>query len=550
MMRSKSTQYAVNSSQLVIFYCALLTAYCSLFLGCAQIVNPDGGPKDVTPPFVVDYAPDSAATNFTGNKIVIQFDEYIALNDLNKQLIISPALKRKPEISVRKKDLIIEFKDTLAANTTYSISFGKSIRDITENNVLGNFRYVFSTGDYIDSLTCRGTVVNALTLRGEKNVLVMLYRNTSDSVPYKEKPYYYTRTDDNGNFTLTNLAPAKYKIFALADEGEDYLFNSKEERIAFSDSLIDIRANVDSVRLLMFKEKPVKQSLTKGIALAVGVYNFTFNLPVEQPSVTFLKPLPAGTNTFFAFSTQGDTLTAWFDKLETDSVFFVFNSKGIPFDTVPMKVEKPKQKTGKGESRSFIITDNLRGGKLIPGTTLRLNTNNPIMKFDSSKVVLVRGKDTLRPETSRPSPRSILFTQVFEEDSTYRLYIAPGAIVSLFGEKNDSIVMNFSLQPARQFGNLSVKIPELAPGNYVLQLLDDRDNIVRDTLIKGPANCSFNLLTAGNYRVRLIVDSNKDQRWTPGNYSAKLQPERVIYYSAAIRVRAGWDMDVEWRFAP
>src|ERR1044072_834737 len=259
----RSTQSARVYSATRTVYCALITVYCVLALGCAQIVTPDGGPKDTSPPYAVHYSPDSAATNFHGTKIVITFNEYISLNDLNKQLIISPAVKRKPEVTVRKKDLVIQFKDTLEPNTTYSISFGKAIRDITESNVLNNFRYVFSTGPYIDSLKCSGRVVNAQNLRGEKNVLVMLYRNTSDSAPYREKPYYYTRTDDDGNFMLTNLAAATYRIFALADEGEDYLFNTPDERIAFSDSLLHLTGSVDSLRMLMFKERPSVQKLVK-----------------------------------------------------------------------------------------------------------------------------------------------------------------------------------------------------------------------------------------------------------------------------------------------
>ncbi|GAB4132287.1 MAG: hypothetical protein Fur0041_03440 [Bacteroidia bacterium] len=169
-----------------------------LGISCAQVIAPSGGPKDTQPPHAVKYSPDSAAVNFTGKKIVIRFDEYIQLNDLNNQLVVSPALSNMPEVEVRKKELIITLKDTLKPNTTFSMSFGNAIHDITENNAADNFRYVFSTGPVVDSLHIGGIVRNALTQEPEKNVLVMLYENLKDSAPIQQKPYYFTKTNNSG----------------------------------------------------------------------------------------------------------------------------------------------------------------------------------------------------------------------------------------------------------------------------------------------------------------------------------------------------------------
>lgn len=561
-MNSKnSAQLAVRSAQLIrvkqamsgnfTVYCALLTAYCALFLGCAQIVTPDGGPKDTQPPHAVKYSPDSAATNFHGTKIVIAFDEYIALNDLNKQLIISPAVKRRPEVTIRKKDLVIQFKDTLEPNTTYSISFGKSIRDITENNVLNNFRYVFSTGPMIDSLKCGGQIINAHTLRGEKNVLVMLYRNTSDSVPYKEKPYYYTRTDDNGNFLMTNLAAGGYKIFALADEGEDYLFNSTDERIAFSDSLLTLAGDVDSIRMVMFREKTTNQKLNKSAQLSPGRFRFEYNLPIENPSVSFTPALPETMESFVQYSEFRDTIDIWLNKIEIDSAQFMIKSGATLLDAVPMKLDKPGAKksprAGTSDSRTLLIQHNTMGGKLMPGHKFTITGSNPIRRIDTSRIVFTHGRDTLDPKIIlSDTRRQIKFNVPFPEDSTYAVIIYPGAFIDWFGQKNDTLKSTFTVQPARQFGNLSIKIPTLKDGNYLLEVVDDKDRVLRDTVIHGASLCQFNLMAAGNYRIRLIHDANGDGRWTPGNYAEKKQPERVIYYNTTVRIRAGWDMEVVW----
>lgn len=550
-----SAQCAVNSAQSAIRYwihCVLVTAFCALISSCAQIVTPDGGPKDKTPPRIVRYSPDSAATNFHGTKIVITFDEYIALSDLNKQLIISPGVKRKPEVTVRKKDLIIQFKDTLEPNTTYSISFGKAIHDITENNVLNNFRFVFSTGPQIDSLKVSGRVVDAQTQRGEKNVLVMLYHNTYDSVPYKEKPYYYTRTDDDGNFLLTNLAGANYRIFALTDEGEDYLYNSTNESIAFSDTLVIVADDVDSLHLRMFKPKLTTQKLLNSQQLSPGRLQLAYNLSVDNPSVIFVPALPATMDPFMEWNERHDTLNIWLTKVETDSVQLVVKSGNVVLDSIPMRLDKPGVKksgrAGTTDNRSLRIQNNAASGKLYPGNVFTLTANNPIRTIDTSKIVFLQGRDTLDPHAAiSASQMQISFNTFFAEDSSYSVYIPKGAITDWFGQKNDTIRTNFTVQASRQFGNLSVKLPTLSTGNYILEVVDDKDHVLRDTIIHGASICTFNALAGGTYRLRLTFDTNGDGMWTTGNYPMHLQPERVMYYATTVRVRAGWDMDIDWR---
>lgn len=554
-MNSNDTmQHAMHSFQWdrlkVAAQCAWITACCLLLAACAQIVTPDGGPKDNRPPRVVKYSPDSAATNFRGKKIVITFDEYIALNDLNKQLIISPAVKRRPEVTIHRKDLVIEFKDTLEANTTYSISFGKAIRDITENNTLDNFRFVFSTGPYIDSLKISGTIVNAQTLRGEKNVLVMLYRDTKDSVVFKKKPYYYTRTDDAGNYQITNLAAATYKIFALDDQGEDYLYNTSEERIAFSDSLINLRADRDSVRMMMFREKSPKQFLVKAEQMGPGRIRFIYNKPVEGFSVAYVETFPGSMKPYTEVSATKDTLNIWFSTIELDSVTFITRSTEKILDTIPMKMQKVTKKpvrAGAQDPRALLVSTNASSGKILPGQQLRVQTSNPITALDSTKIVLRVGRDTIRPNIQHTANSRVLrFNVTFPEDSSFFLFMAPGAIKDVYGQRNDTVRQSFTVQPARMFGNLSLKMPNLERGNYLVQIVDDKDAVVRDTVINGPASLQFGTMPAGNYRVRLILDENGDGKFTPGNYLLNIPPEKVIYYATSVRVRAGWDMDIEW----
>ena len=527
-----------------------------LAASCAQVLTPDGGTKDYIPPHVVGYEPDSAATNFTGNKIVLHFDEYVQLKDLNNQLIISPPLNNDPDVIIRKRDIVITLNDTLLQNTTYTISFGNAIRDITEENVLDNFRYVFSTGPVIDSLRISGKIVNASTLSGEKGILVMLYANTGDSVPLKERPYYFAKTRDDGSFTMTNLKAGKYKLIALDDKNSNYIFDNAAERIAFSNELIDLRTNNDSINLKIFKEDPAKQSRIKAQQYAAGRFSFSYTLSLKDPQVTFSPELPAGMELFKEVSVTGDSIDFWFNPVLLDSLtFFVRDAATSLNDSVTQMMVKPGDKskrirTGASDPRKLAINPNVASGQLFDlGKPLLITTNNPLKVFNPKDFILLKGKDTLKVEpTLSANKRLINFNYTFAEDSSYSLFVKPNAVTDWFGQKNDTIKVSFKIRESRYYGTLNVKLPGLPAGNYLLRLVNDKDMIIREIKISDVAAAKFELLPPGSYRLKLIADENKNGKWDSGNYLQHKQPERVIYYVNPVKMRSGWDMDVEWIF--
>ena len=228
-----------------IFFLFLATGYWLLASQCAQIVTPGGGPIDISPPRVVKYIPDSAAKNFDAKRITIVFNEFIDLNDLQKQLVVSPPMNIFPEVTSKGKILSIILKDSLRKNTTYCLNFGSAIRDVKESNAIASFQYIFSTGDHIDTLSLKGTVKNIADQKTEKGILVMLYDGSvSDSAPYKKMPSYFAKTKEDGTYKIYNIRPGTYKAFTLKDANSDYLYNLPGESISFSDSLIKISKNV------------------------------------------------------------------------------------------------------------------------------------------------------------------------------------------------------------------------------------------------------------------------------------------------------------------
>ncbi|MBS1597300.1 MAG: Ig-like domain-containing protein [Bacteroidetes bacterium] len=235
--------------------------------GCANIIPPTGGLRDSLPPTLVKATPDNNKLHFNSKTIVFNFDEYIDLREVRKELIQSPVAKSDPTVESKLKVVTVKFKDTLEPNTTYSLNFGKAIRDINEGNILNNFTYVFSTGDHIDSLTFSGRVVLASTGKVDSTLTVMLHRHFDDSAVAKEKPRYIARLDTTGNFKFHYLEPGTYAIYALKDEGGQLKYTSKTQLFAFADSPIVVKENYTPVILYAFMDtagsKPVKKSTPK-----------------------------------------------------------------------------------------------------------------------------------------------------------------------------------------------------------------------------------------------------------------------------------------------
>ncbi len=215
----------------------LLCAY------CANMKAPSGGPKDIYPPIVVESDPPNYTVNFSEDKIVLSFNEFVAVSDVSTEVFISPPFQNTPEIKTRGKSVIISIDEPLHDSITYSIYFGKAIKDITEGNAMVNYTYVFSTGEKIDSLSVPGEVIDAFTLKPREDVLVMLYEDNNDTIPFDSLPYlvkpaYLTRTTQAGYFILNNLKEKEYMLFALTDNNLNSTYEQGEEEVACHGTLV------------------------------------------------------------------------------------------------------------------------------------------------------------------------------------------------------------------------------------------------------------------------------------------------------------------------
>lgn len=268
-----------------------------LTTGCAQIMAPTGGVRDSLPPTLEVANPEPGTTNFTGNRITLNFDEYVEINELRENLLVSPTPKNDPYVNYKLKTVTIKIRDTLEPNTTYAINLGNAIRDINEGNIYKNFTYVFSTGAIIDSLSFSGKVQLAETGKTDSTLLAFLYNNLDDSAVQTLKPRYIAKLDSGGNFYFNNLAPGIYNLFALKDGDGGKTYNSKVEMFAFADSTINVNTGNVPVKLYAYAEEKEKVRVSRSTATAEKTLKYTTNITAAKQDILddliieFNKPL-------------------------------------------------------------------------------------------------------------------------------------------------------------------------------------------------------------------------------------------------------------------
>ncbi|HTA82188.1 MAG TPA: Ig-like domain-containing domain, partial [Bacteroidia bacterium] len=532
-------------------------AYCFVILllsSCAIIVKPTGGPKDVTPPKVLNYSPENKSLHFTGKKIRITFDEYIQLKNLDKQLIVSPPLKYAPVAIMKGKVMEITIKDTLKEGTTYTFNFGNAITDNNEGNAIRNFQYVVSTGDHLDSLSITGNLQDAFTHDPIKGGYVMLYLNQDDSAIYKKVPEYIGLADDNGNYRIDNIAAGTYRLIGISNlQGTDYFYHPYVEGIGFRSKLTEIDGH-DTANLNVFYEPEPKLKLLKAKAVDRGQVMLAFNDPVTNLSV---KPLYLADSlkpvySYINYSVTADTAFYWLNTPFLDSLrLIVYNNNQVidtafvhsfPNNSTTRNVKKPKLYKLK-------INSNVHTG-FDYHQPISFTFGDPVLKYNMSKVFLTQNKDTIKfsVDTSKlPLAFNINPAKTLLSDSTYKLVMLPGAFTDMFGTKNDTTKTRFNILEPTYFGTLklSIKLPE--QGHYIVQLLTDKNSVYLQQTITGSKQVIFDPVLPGNYRMRIIDDANNNGTWDPGNFMQNLQPEKVYYYSDPITIRSNWDLAQSWK---
>ena len=516
----------------LLFILSILT----LAYSCATISSPKGGPRDESPPEVDSLqSMPNFLTNFDQDRIEIFFNEWIKLEDIGNQVIISPPIEGE-EIYLRGKALRIDFgpKTELKENATYSINFGESIKDITESNVLKDYKYVFSTGSFIDSLVIHGEVKDAFTNEPLENIIVMVYDESSDSLVFTEKPFYFGRTDKSGSYSITNVKNCKCKIFALDDLDLNYLYRPGVEKMGFPDSLISIENPITHIDLRL-STTSLDLSVLDVFDTEFGITKVLYNRDPSEVKVSGIQP-------HIATKTDGDTLFIFHNYEEGIDSLVWYTSDGLRIDTIKSVHNSTKAYFGREIGSSFM--------KNPPISRFDLKFSQPILLFDSSKVqILDTGLIKQNFSMSLDSNDKFLVTMrldSFKTGVSYKLFLEPGSIQNSFLESNtDSIAKTIVFDEVEKFGIIDLSVKNLDSATQFLVYLYHKDQVVEKEIVVNASEFSkkYTHLLPGEYFVRVIYDVNKNGKFDPGDYSEKRQPEKV-HYQKLEQLRANWELAV------
>lgn len=540
--RLKSHKIGLKSTVLRITQASLLVSALLLVVACASLQTPDGGPRDQTPPKVLSENPENLSRNFKGKKIEITFDEYFKLSNEFSEVTISPTQEIPPVLKIKQKTLIINFKDSLEANTTYTINFGKAIQDVNESNVLKNYAFVFATGEHLDSLQISGKVVSEVDNNFVKEVMVFILPVSRDSIFGKKKPSIYTTTDTAGRFQLKNLREDDYRIYALKETGADRIYNSPNEEIAFLKDSIHLTKDTGDLVLKLFKEVPENFRTTDRNLAADGKISLIFNQPITKPNVTFLDN-PGIKNPIIEFTPKGDTLSLWLREITFDSLKVVVNSDKTPLDTINFRRSQKDE-----YKRTLLFNNNLSGGKIAPQRPLTLLFNQPIANIDQNSVNLYADSTKLEGLVIKklpPSERKYEVTYPWQTKKRYQLVFSEGAATDIYGTANKELKLTFELDEVENYGNLNLIVTKTdSLKNYIVQLLTEKGAVYRQNQVTSKlTNLQYNYMPTNTYTVKVIEDENNNGEYDTGNLKLKRQPERVYIFEKPIVIRANWERE-------
>ena len=508
---------------------------------CAKRATPTGGPKDSIPPVLINASPKLNTTFFDREEFNLTFNEYITLDDINKQLIISPPLnstqyKVYPVTGASKK-VTLKLLDSLLKNTTYTFNFGGSIVDFNESNASSYLTYTLSTGATIDSLYIRGHITDAFENETERFISLQLYPVDSifnDSVIYTQKPLYVTSTLDTTIYRFQNLRAGKYAIIAMEDKAGNYFFDQNMDKIGFNEKLIELPKD-SIINLRLFKEKRNffwdKPYFVNDHHILLAYYGDR-----EKEYFKMVSEIPDNFEFLVTQSRETDTLNYWFKGAEFDSLQFEFNIK----DSLQIKTVQFKNPI----SDSLII-DKLTRGSLRLQDKYEIKSNLPIIEVNSEQL-FVTNVDTIQiPASLKIQENYDRITVDFEviPNDRYEITLLPNALIDFWGNTNDTLVYRASTKKIEDYGNIFLKVQHESSHSFIIELLKNNKVARRyDSPVDGNYY-KFELIDPGKYIVRLIEDVNENKQWDTGNYIQKIQPEKVIYFWKEIDLRANWDMN-------
>ncbi|MDN3606060.1 Ig-like domain-containing protein [Kaistella yonginensis] len=523
-----------------------------LLASCARVGSPVGGAKDSIPPQVTGSNIDSPRINVPRDirELRIDFDEYIVLKDINKQLIISPPLQKITKIlpsGMGNKYVLIKWADTLQANTTYNFNFGNAIVDNNEGNALTYYNFAFSTGEKIDSLYISGELKSLFKEKDKKeeegSLVVGLYQE-KDSMNYRQKPYYITKADPDGYYELNYLAPGNYHILAFEDSNANSVYDFGKEKVGFLKEKITLNKSVSGLNIDLYpSKKPLKYVEMKEIAGGI-LMTFEGN-PADVKIVSLNEKLKDYKITHLP---KSDSATIWFNATEqnigitsNENLKFSYDA-GIKKDTVSLFYRY--------NAKNEMSIANNRGNLLAPKQDFVVTSNYLVDKIQPEKWILVSDslKQDFTAEISKKNPFEIHIQSDFKEGKKYSLTIPKETASSYYETLKKSYRFDFEADKIENYGDLSVILENEPKNKFWIQMVNENGTVAYSQygLEK---NINFKSLKPGKYDLRIMVDENENGIWDYADFAENIFAEPVYLLDKKIEIRPLWEIRETWILA-
>ncbi len=518
-----------------------------LLTACAQVGELSGGEKDSSAPRLLRSIPEQAGTGFSGDRILLEFDERIQLDRVRDRLLVSPPLSTAPTVRLSgARSVEILLNAPLEEDRTYTFSIGEAVKDLTEGNQASGLDLVFSTGDVLDSLNLAGSVLNAFSGRPEKDVLVVAYLQGDTASFRSGRPLYATRSDQLGQFVLRHLRAGSYELHALRDQNTNYRYDLPNEEIALLDRAVvpgPLDSTITAHVLRLFPEPSTTQRVREYRVEPDGAFRVTLALPAQQAKLRDIARTGGSLNWTTEWSTRRDTVMLWpSDTTALKEGNYELALDGVAVDTLRYRP------LGRMPFNTSVRVRTIDEGR---DALVKMISSRPIVSYDTARMTLSVDSVPLAFTVERDSvdQRTLTLRSALRAGDNARLTLLPKAVRDIYGGSNDTLVSSLGRAADKATGTLRIAIvtPTETSGSYILALMDAQGRAVRsDVLSNGGTTLTWERIPPGTYEVRCIADADLNGRWDEGSLAARRMPEMVFRHPDPVNVRAGWDLRVDW----
>ncbi len=524
----------------------------TIALSCATQTTPQGGPKDTIPPTVIKYHPKPNETNFNDNEIIITFSEPVQLNNPKEEIIIVPTIGIKTEYKLKGNSLVITPELRWKENTTYNLNLREAVKDITENNPALDtqngkdqpIHLAFSTGPTIDTLSIAGSVRDALTDQIPENITVALYRSDTFNI-FEDIPEYFTKTDKQGNFVITNLKQGNFRLYAFNDKNKNLKAESRTEKFGFLATTIQLDSNVSKLKVHLVNIDSRKPKLTSSRNQS-NVNIIRFNKPIAEYRII------SDSTVLSTFNNNQTEILAYYQKTGIDSTLIQVKAQ----DSIQQYIDtllyiKRDNRPKITETFRISATDlfyNIDNNQLEFKVTYNkplkhVNPDSLYIQYDS----LTRLPLKLKNYKIDTALNQLIVSEPIPIDSlpkAPKITFAPSFAISIDNDTSRRAAPTLKLIDTPTTSTLKVELQTQRP-HFILQVLSASNKIIREYIDQ--KKIKINYLPPETVRLRVIIDENGNGRWDTANYPQNKEPEKIIYYlnsekKPEVPLRANWEV--------